>query len=523
MSPGRIVAAVTAALVALAAVLGRRRGKLTGERLIAAVVAIAALAVYASGVLSGFNVEHAVTKLAHALGAWTYALVGAMAFAETGAFLGFVAPGEFTVILGGVIAAEGEIDITLLLPLVWICCFLGDTTSFFLGRRLGRSFLLRHGERIKITPERFAQVEAFFDRRGGATILVGRFIGLVRPIAPFIAGSSRMTYRRFVPYSILGTGLWATTFCLLGYVFYRSFSKVASVAGKATLVFGVFVAVIVGAVYAYRRLRDEEERRRLAAWLERQAERPALRPVGAVVRPAWRRVVRPVARALAPHGRFVLKRLTPGGLGIELTTALAVAVVGFYVFALYTVVVSGDPGPTAADRFFRDLASDTRIAGVVDVVKPFTALASLPVAGGLALAGSLALAWRRRRAELAALLGGFALVWVGVMLAKAGIDRPRPPHPLVGTHGAAFPSGHAAYSVVYVALAVLGWRLLPGLASKAAIVLFAALLSAALGLSRIYLGAHWWSDVAGGWGLACGIFGTAAAALLVSQHLRNTR
>ena len=70
-------------------------------------------------------------------------------------------------------------------------------------------------------------------------MLVGRFIGFVRPIAPFIAGSSHMRYRRFLPYSVVGTGIWGPGLCVIGYVFYRSFSKVSKIAGQATLVFGL--------------------------------------------------------------------------------------------------------------------------------------------------------------------------------------------------------------------------------------------------------------------------------------------
>ena len=84
---------------------------------------------------------------------------------------------------------------------------------------------------MKITHERLEQVEDYFDRHGGKTILIGRFIGLVRALAPFIAGSSGLAYRRFIPYSILGTGLWATVFCVLGYIFWRSFDRVAHYRG----------------------------------------------------------------------------------------------------------------------------------------------------------------------------------------------------------------------------------------------------------------------------------------------------
>ena len=176
-------------------------------------VVAAGVAIYASGVLSDVpDAETLIEDLAKALGRWTYALVAGLAFLETGAFVGLIAPGEFTVILGGVIAGQGEISVMLLLALTWLAAFLGDTTSFVIGSRLGRGFLERHGPRVKITPERLAQVEGYFARHGGKTILIGRFIGLVRALAPFIAGSSKMPYRRFAPYSVIGTGLWAATF-----------------------------------------------------------------------------------------------------------------------------------------------------------------------------------------------------------------------------------------------------------------------------------------------------------------------
>ena len=168
-----------------------------------------ALAVYASGVLSELpDPKTVIEDIAQALGPWTYVLVGVMAFLETGAFVGLVAPGETVVIVGGVIAGQGEIALLLLIGARLVCAFLGDTTSFFIGRRLGRGFLEKHGPRVKITHERLEQVEGYFDRHGGKTILIGRFIGLVRALAPFIAGSSGIAYRRFVPYSIVGTGLW---------------------------------------------------------------------------------------------------------------------------------------------------------------------------------------------------------------------------------------------------------------------------------------------------------------------------
>jgi membrane protein DedA with SNARE-associated domain/membrane-associated phospholipid phosphatase len=512
VSAGQIAAAVFAVLIAAGAVW--RRDRLTGERKLIAAGIVLALGVYASGVLSALPDPKAIIDdVAQALGPWTYALVALLAFLETGAFVGLVAPGETVVIAGGVIAGQGEIDLIPLIGLVWICAVLGDSTSFYLGHRLGRAFLERHGPKVKITPERLAQVEGYFARHGGKTILIGRFIGLVRALAPFIAGSSGVPYRRFIPFSIVGTGLWATTFCVLGYIFWRSFDQVAHLAGQAIFGFGLTVGVIVGIVVAYKR------RHAIRDWLLAHERHPLMRPLFAVGRPIHRRAIRPLARAVAPQLRFLWGRLTPGGLGLELTTALAVGGVGLYVFVLYLVVLSGDLGPTPLDRELLDLGDELRSAALVDVAEIVTGLGSLPACLTIVLVTAVLSAARRRPAEAIVLVLGFALIYAGVHLAKAGIDRPRPAAPLTETSRSAFPSGHAAYATAWIAVALVFTRRL-GLVS-AALVTGAIVLAAAIGLSRIYLRVHYWSDVAGGWGLGVGIFGVLATIAMLVQHMRQ--
>jgi membrane protein DedA with SNARE-associated domain/membrane-associated phospholipid phosphatase len=509
----QIAAAVVALLIAAGAVW--RRERLSGERKLLAAGLVLVLGIYASGVLSALPDPKAVIDdIAQALGPWTYALVGVMAYLETGAFVGLVAPGETVVIAGGVIAGQGEIDLVPLIGLVWICAVLGDTTSFYLGRRLGRRFLERHGPRLKITPERLATVEGYFDRHGGKTILIGRFIGLVRALAPFIAGTSGIPYRRFIPYSIVGTGLWSTTFCVLGYIFWRSFDRVAHIAGQAIFGFGVTVGVIAAIVVAYKR------RAEIRAWILAHERHPLVRPLLAVWRPLHRRVFAPVARAVLPELRFLWERLTPGGLGLELTTAVAIGGVGLYVFGLYVVLLSGDPGPTPLDRELLDLGDRMRWEMAVDIAKIVSGFGSFPVCAIVILATSILLAMRRGPAEILVLVGGFALIYLGVHLTKAGIDRPRPAAPLTESMQSSFPSGHAAYATAWIAAAAVFTRRL-GLVSGAALVIGAIALAAAVGLTRIYLRVHYWSDVAAGWGLGVGVFATLAAIAMLVQHMRH--
>src|SRR5688500_17491713 len=315
MSVREMIAAAAAVLVAV--YLVRRWKRLSLERKGIGILIALALAVYASGVLAELpDPKKVIGDIAEALGPWTYALVGVMAFLETGAFVGLVAPGETVVIAGGVIAGQGEIQLLPLIGLVWVCAVLGDTTSFYIGRRLGRRFLERHGPRVKITHERLEQVEGYFDRHGGKTILIGRFIGLVRALAPFVAGSSGMAYRAFLPYSVLGTGLWAGTFCVLGYVGARSLEEIADLAGRGVFVFGASVAAIVGIVVAVRFLREQRNRERVVDWMDARAP---LRPLVAL------------GRRVKPQARFLWNRITPGGLGLELTAILAVLAVSVFV------------------------------------------------------------------------------------------------------------------------------------------------------------------------------------------------
>ena len=253
---------------------------------IRAVIGAAVLAAYIA-FTQLVDVEKVLEDVSHTLGAWTYLLVGFFAFAETGAFVGLLVPGETVMILGGAVAGQGAINVYIVIGIAWLMAFLGDSTSFFVGRRLGRDFLRRNGPRFGIGHDRLDQIDDYFSRHGGKTIFIGRFVGFVRAFAPFVAGSSGMRYRAFVPYSVLGTGLWVSSAIVLGYFFSRSIDTVLTYAGKGAFVLGAFIVLIVGIVTLRRHLMVEANRRAAVAWMESHAaDRLDRRPHPALPAPA---------------------------------------------------------------------------------------------------------------------------------------------------------------------------------------------------------------------------------------------
>jgi membrane protein DedA with SNARE-associated domain/membrane-associated phospholipid phosphatase len=498
--------------VLLAAFLYLRRNKLEPTLKIGGAIVVAGLLVYGSGVIEMPDFKKIVEDAGNTLGKWTYAVVGVMAFFETGAFVGLIAPGETFLIFGGVVAGQGTISLVVLIAITWTCAVLGDLASFAAGRKLGRAFLVKHGPKVQITEERIHQVEGFFERHGGKAIFLGRFVGLVRAVNPFLAGSSGMPLRRFLPYDILGAGAWATMLLVLGYVFWQSFDQVLDWAERGTLALGTIIVVLVALIWLYRHFRVEENREEAAAWIDRQLDRPALRPVAFVVRPIGRWAKGPLT--------FFWHRITPGQLGLELTTLLAIAAVGSFAFLGNAIELRDRTTLTGDDTAFR-WAGKVRSGTLDDVARTVTHLGSLTavlIATALAI---VLLLTRRRIIESVTLASGLLLTFIAVHVSKDAVDRARPSDPVVSTDGLSYPSGHAAYAFAWVAIAVVLTRTLPGLAKTTAAIVAAIVLAVVIGLTRVYLRAHFFSDVLGGAGLGAAIFALCGMAGLIVAFLRQ--
>jgi membrane protein DedA with SNARE-associated domain/membrane-associated phospholipid phosphatase len=502
----KIAPLVFAAALAVFLVLRHRR--LEKPLRIGGAIAVAGLCVYGTGVVQLPSLEQLLLDIGETLGRWTYLLVGGLAFLETGAFIGLLVPGETAMILGGVVAGQGQIDVVTLIGITWTCAVLGDCASFYFGRRLGREFMVKHGPRVQITPDRLEKVEDFFEQHGGKAIFIGRFVGLVRAIAPFLAGSGGMAFRRFLPFDVLGAGLWATAFIMLGYVFWHSLDRVLTLAKQGALGLGLVISVIVGLVWIVRHFREEENRAAFDARVMRALDRPGLR------------ILRPVAMWLRGPARFFLARITPGQLGLELTTLFAIAAVGsFALIGTWITVKDGSfaPGDQRVYDWTQTIENDT----LTDVAKVVTHLGDPPVVYLVVTLAVLLLLVRRRLMEALVLGAGMIMTVVAVNVGKNVVDRARPPDQLVDTAGSSFPSGHAAYAIAWVALAVIAVRVVPALRGKWVLVVAAILLALAVAATRVYLRVHWLSDVSAGAGAAAMCWCVAAMVGLVVAFVRH--
>ncbi len=178
------------------------------------------------------------------VGNWTYLVLFLAAMLEASAFVGLFVPGDTIAILAGFLVSIGVLELPETIIAAFAGGVVGDSIGYELGRHLGRPWLLSHGPKFGFHRRAFDRVEALFARYGGTTILIARFTAFVRALAPFVAGSSRMPYRWFLLFNVIGAALWAVAFVSLGYVLGESWRIAERWVGRV----GVVLAVVVVAV-----------------------------------------------------------------------------------------------------------------------------------------------------------------------------------------------------------------------------------------------------------------------------------
>ncbi len=150
-------------------------------------------------------------------GPWGYLVFFVIVALECQALFGLFIPGESLVLIGGFLAEQGILDPGVLILVIAAAAVLGDSIGYELGRYLGLGWLIHHGRRFGLRLEQLDRVDGFFARHGGKAVFAGHFMHLMRALMPFVAGASRMRYRKFLAFNTVGCIVWANFFVMLGY------------------------------------------------------------------------------------------------------------------------------------------------------------------------------------------------------------------------------------------------------------------------------------------------------------------
>jgi len=428
--------------------------------------------------------------------------------------VGFVFPGEIAVILGGVVAYQGRAPLGAVIVAAVSGAILGDSLGYFIGKRWGDHLLRGTIGHLPIIrrhiDEHLASARAYVRRRKGSAVFFGRFTAALRVLVPRLAGMSDVHYPTFLLYNALGGILWGTGFAVLGYFAGAGYKHVAKIAGRIGLL--LLVLVVVGLILSrvFRRLGERSAR------LRGLADRAANLPFFAWVR---RRFPRQVA--------WLRARLDPSSpRGFALTFTLAVGAVAAWIFTGLTQDVVAHDETALLDPRMLHWVLAHRTAWLTTVMKTVTWLGSNVVIVPVLLLVAAFYLLRRRDwrpgAKLAVAVGG-AIVLYDIV--KAAVGRARPPATVWIGHysGGAFPSGHATQTVAFYGMLAL--TLTTGRSVRTWVLLWtgAAMIALLVGASRIYLGAHWLSDVVGGYALGAAWLAAVVAHTLAATKPRRDR
>jgi undecaprenyl-diphosphatase len=377
---------------------------------------------------------------------------------------GVPSPGHTVMLGAGALAQQGHLSLPIVIAIGVLAAILGDNIGYLIGRRGGRALLLRHGRRFLLTPESIRKAERFFDRHGAKTVFVGRFITGLQTLVALLAGAHRMSWKTFFLWNVLGAIAWSAVYAGLGYAFGASWNVLDRWVGDA----GLFLLALLCLGLAVLAVRHRKS-------IARQSE-----------------------------------RVLPSAL-YKRQAALGLIVLGCAAIFIKIADEVTERETTHLDRAV-SLGLHSLDSPALDaLMKTFTFVGSFPAVVVVSLA---VLGWSWQRNDKVAFVGILGVMLIDESLnavLKKIFERPRPTlfQGIATLHSYSFPSGHAmAAASIYGMLAVVVARLRPQLGRFT--ITLAVVLAFMIGLSRIYLGVHWLTDVLAGYAvgsaiLFCGI------------------
>lgn len=166
------------------------------------------------------HIDRHLAEIVSQYGAWTYAVLFAIIFAETGLVVTPFLPGDSLLFAAGAIASlpDTDLNVHVMAFLLFVAAVLGDTVNYWVGARIGPKVFTRE-DSIFLRKKHLERAHTFFEKYGGQAIILARFVPIVRTFVPFVAGVGAMSYRRFIAYNLIGGFIWIYFFTYAGYLF----------------------------------------------------------------------------------------------------------------------------------------------------------------------------------------------------------------------------------------------------------------------------------------------------------------
>ena len=191
--------------------------------------------------------DQTLSQIAGEYGPWLYALLFAIIFAETGLVVFPFLPGDSILFISGTVVAAAGLNVHVLVALLVVAAILGDSVNYAIGHYIGPKVYHRPDSRW-FKQEHLRRTKAFYDKYGAVTIIIGRFVPIIRTFAPFVAGVAGMSYRRFLSYNVIGGFVWITSLVYAGYLF----GNIPWVKDNLTwIVIGIVIVSLIPAVMTF--------------------------------------------------------------------------------------------------------------------------------------------------------------------------------------------------------------------------------------------------------------------------------
>ncbi|HXT17642.1 MAG TPA: bifunctional DedA family/phosphatase PAP2 family protein [Gemmatimonadaceae bacterium] len=402
---------------------------------------------------------------------------------------GVPVPGETALVTAAALAGRGTLSLAGVIIAGAIGTILGGHTGYWIGARGGTRFVHRHGKWVGLSPKHLERTRRFFDQHGSKTVLLGRFVAVVRSFVGIFAGITQMPMRQFATYNAIGGSVWVAAFSILGYVFGRNLPRLVHDIGRVSLVLALLIAVVVAVVFLWRWF--AKNRTSVVASLEESFERAAAGPRVSGMRRRHPRAFQILS------GRYAHSEYLAVHLGIGFVISLA-------VIAIFASITEGLVEGSPLTRFDVTVANYLRQSLAPSVFDAFNVLSSLGARGAMTLllfAGAIWYAVRRRGLELA----GWVVAFIGGSLLDASlrfvVRRSELPFAdlVLLDWGTGLASGHALGVVLgFGMLAYLLYAAVKGAVMRMLIIILATALIVAIVTARLYLGQGYVSDVSAG-------------------------